>query len=51
MIEIFKALCLITGAAFWGVILLIIIVAVFFMILAVIEELIESLKVKKLRKL
>ncbi len=49
MIEVFKALCLITGAAFWGIILLIIIVAAFFIILTVIEETIENLKVKKLR--
>lgn len=46
MFELIKALCLITGAAFWGVILMVLLLILFFVSYLGIEELIENLKVK-----
>lgn len=46
MFELIKALCLITGAAFWGLILMVLLLILFFASYFGIEELIENLKVK-----
>ena len=46
MFELIKALCLITGACVWGVILMVLLLILFFASYFGIEELIENLKVK-----